>query len=707
MISKRLLTMGACAAALAFAAPALAAAPAAPQDDAAKVARLSLDVQRMEDLRAVKKLQMTYAQYAQYGLWSQMSALFSAKGQLIWGKETVSGPAAIDKYLSGRWSKREGLAPGGVRAELIDTPVVHLSADGQSAKGRYSEVTMNGQFGGPDSLPGWGIGVMENRYVKENGVWKIGTLHYYPYAAGTYKDGWTTAGEVPFVPFHFTAFNASIPVPAVPAKMEIPALKGAPAAALADLNRRITALNDEDNIRNLNNAFGYYADRKMWDDAGDLFTADAVLEDADVGVYVGAKSIRHSFERLGPPGLKKGQLNERPKFDMTVSISADGKTAQMRGVEWRELGDNDTQMARLGLATFVNSFVKGADGKWRIREMRVFPTQMTDYYEGWNKSRIETPAPAAGFAPDKPAPAGDKMGDGVIPVFFQTHPVTGKPVVLPAGSKVAAASPLLPASGGAASAAPAAKDMTAGIADAKRRLSRSYGYDASDNMTHAFGFFLVDNDFLNEGRLYTKDGWRGKQALGFCIGAEHIAKCETSWGDEPLPHPRFSWGGRMMFQPVIVVSEDGKSSVEHTRLHSFSVDPDMPGVLSGAMYNDQFKVVNGVWKADVVSIEEPYWSSKTYKEGWSKWGDTVADTHKIPPPGASDPDYDRITKMKIRFYGIDDHSRDPENAVIWPNIKPMWFNYKNPVTGKEPPNYCPDIKTCEADLEAKHHVPVR
>jgi SnoaL-like protein len=32
-------------------------------------------------------------------------------------------------------------------------------------------------------------------------------------------------------------------------------------------------MNDEDAIRNLQNAYGYYMDRKMWDDVTDLFTA--------------------------------------------------------------------------------------------------------------------------------------------------------------------------------------------------------------------------------------------------------------------------------------------------------------------------------------------------------------------------------------------------------------------------------------------------
>ena len=46
------------------------------------------------------------------------------------------------------------------------------------------------------------------------------------------------------------------------------------------------------------------------------------------------------------------------------------------------------------------------------------------------------------------------------------------------------------------------------------------------------------------------------------------------------------------------------------------------------------------------------------------------------------------------------------DELLWPNIKPMWFNYKNPVSDREPPNYCFNLKTCEQELEAKGHQPV-
>ena len=36
----------------------------------------------------------------------------------------------------------------------------------------------------------WGVGIYENEYVKEGGVWKIAKLHFYPTAFTDYDRGW-------------------------------------------------------------------------------------------------------------------------------------------------------------------------------------------------------------------------------------------------------------------------------------------------------------------------------------------------------------------------------------------------------------------------------------------------------------------------------------------------------------------------------------
>ncbi len=59
-----------------------AAAQASPAD----ISALARDVDRAESVRAVKDLQRTYAQYAQFGMWSPMAALFTADAVADFGE---------------------------------------------------------------------------------------------------------------------------------------------------------------------------------------------------------------------------------------------------------------------------------------------------------------------------------------------------------------------------------------------------------------------------------------------------------------------------------------------------------------------------------------------------------------------------------------------------------------------------------------------
>ena len=182
-------------------------------DEAANVARLSLEVQRAEDIRAVKRLQITYAQYVQFGLWSQAGSLFAANAEASFGAERVRGRAAITEFLLNiRGNGREGLPAGGLHTLLEDTPVLNLSADGQTARGRWHEFWLIGQFGGSAR---WEQGITENSYTKEEGVWRISRINYYLETAGPYETGWVNAGPaVDFVPFHYTSDEAGQAHPA-------------------------------------------------------------------------------------------------------------------------------------------------------------------------------------------------------------------------------------------------------------------------------------------------------------------------------------------------------------------------------------------------------------------------------------------------------------------------------------------------------------
>lgn len=666
------------------------------------VARLALDVTRAEDIRAVKRLQMSYAQYAQFGLWNEMSSLFVSNAEAIYGADDLKGRAAIHAYYLSNWGGgREGLVPGGLHTSFDDTPVVNLSADGKTAQGRWHEFSMLGAYGGQASFAG---GIMENDYVKEAGVWKISRIHYYPVFAGPYETGWkNVAQEIKIAPYHYTAHEAGVPIPPLPGDARIPAVKGG-MAAIPAINQRIANLVETDKVANLQNAFGYYVDRKMWDDAADLFTDDAVLEIADTGIYWGARSIRRSFEKDGPTGLLRGQLNDRPMFDMTVWVSPDGNEARTRGTEFEMLGDSSSGNASLGLSVFENRFVRSADNKWRIREMRLFPIMATDYYAGWAKSRLAATVPTGTVAPDRQVPADDTgtLTQGAIPAFILPNPVTGKAVMLPKGSKIVAADSLLPAPT-MASAAPSASTSGDPVGDAERRLATVTAYDGAENITHAFANYIDNSQWHEEGLLFADDGWRSKFAVAFCVGPEHVERCEREYdGDAPVP--RLQQEIHWLSQPVITVADDGKSTTMRNRLLRYSTGNNEGGLFNNGIYPDNAaRLVDGVWKLEVMAIDEPYFISEIWSDGWARLGHSAARhtvivsnvTGRLPAAQRIKADVPRAN-MKIRYHGW-----LPGDTISWPDIKPMWFSYKNPVSGRLPEFYCSDMKTCERQLESQ------
>ena len=60
---------------------ALVTTPAAAQREGSDLKVLARDVGRVEDLRAIKDLQRRYAQYAQFGMWNEIGALFAPAAQ--------------------------------------------------------------------------------------------------------------------------------------------------------------------------------------------------------------------------------------------------------------------------------------------------------------------------------------------------------------------------------------------------------------------------------------------------------------------------------------------------------------------------------------------------------------------------------------------------------------------------------------------------
>ncbi len=89
----------------------------------------------------------------------------------------------------------------------------------------------------------------------------------------------------------------------------------------------------------------------------------------------------------------------------------------------------------------------------------------------------------------------------------------------------------------------------------------------------------------------------------------------TKWGQPRSP--RGAIPIHLRIQPVIEVSEDGRSVRYRTRLFQIFSSRERAGTFSGGIYpNEQAVLEDGVWKLWSVAIDEWYYNSASYADGW-------------------------------------------------------------------------------------------
>ncbi len=167
-------------------APVYPASRAAPPRATETLAQLADQLARLEDARAVEYLHNAFSYYMDRWQWDDVADLFADDGTIELAQRGVyAGKDRVRKFLT--LFGKQGLHQG----EVFDHPqyqaVVHVSADGLKAKERVRELAMEGRYQGDATIGG---GIFENEYVKQDGVWKIKTLHLYTTFAADLKRGW-------------------------------------------------------------------------------------------------------------------------------------------------------------------------------------------------------------------------------------------------------------------------------------------------------------------------------------------------------------------------------------------------------------------------------------------------------------------------------------------------------------------------------------
>ena len=624
--------------------------PAAAADDlGGRVDRLLRDIERAEDIRSVKRLKRAYSHYLELGLWNDLIELFTEN--------------AVGDYPAGVFVGRENLWPhfldnngrgilgvenGRLMPHISFQPVVHLSPDGKTAWGRWKVFAMLGATSG---LASWNGMLYEDRYVKQDGVWKIDDLRTHSEWGGNYVGGWTaqrprpaaapggppapnpTFARLPHKPqrphgeacegyltkcvfdLHYKAADAGLPIPPPAGAVEPGA--GDLGARYADAVRRVARLNDEAAIESLQDAYGLHVDRRQWDEAAALFADDASFETGQSGVYVGRARIRRALELHGPRGMKPGEVNDHVNFGSLVTVSADGRTAKARGVELILLGDGAGK-GKVAQGIFENAYVKQGEA-WKIQSVHFYPRFIADADKGWGKDAQQPPGPSAALPPDRPpSEVYEIYPKGYFPPLHFVNPVTGKPTQYP---ETAPAAKMADAVVAFATAKPPAgklrspAEIRAGIAATEIQLRRAVGFDAAENLIGAYGYAMDEYAWDEMAELVTDNAVLALDGEPAQAGKSKLRGfLRTRFGDDGMPPGQLL--NHLVFQPVIQVSADGKAAKIRARLFEMSGKAGGEGMWGAGIYDDEAVVDGDRWKLRSIRLTRT-WSAK-FSDTWTK-----------------------------------------------------------------------------------------
>jgi hypothetical protein len=417
---------------------------------AARAAKLERDLTELEDVNAIKKLQRIYGFYTDKQLWSEAADLFSADGTIeIGGRGVYVGRERIREFLL--TNGPETPQPKRLFDHMQLQPIVHVAPDGTTAQGRwhvFAQEAVHGEYAN------WGLGVLENEYVKEGGVWKIRREHFFTTMYTPYAEGWgktaipnaPPSAELPpdrpptvayeaypkafVVPFHYdnpvTAPARAEPAPVAAAAAATPESL---AATLEGIERRVGLLEDVAQLERMNSIYGYYLAHLQWDDLTGIFSPTGSIEIAMRGVYVGAASVRRNLNLYGQATDDQfGLQHNHMQFQPVVTVAPDGKSAKLRSRALSIMGNWQRNSQWMG-GIYENDFVK-ENGVWKIQRDQVFNTYFIPYAVGW-KDVVPRPPPGitATNPPDAPPTLPFEMyPSAFLPPFHYPNPVTGKVV---------------------------------------------------------------------------------------------------------------------------------------------------------------------------------------------------------------------------------------------------------------------------------------
>jgi|WetSurMetagenome_2_1015567.scaffolds.fasta_scaffold18005_1 hypothetical protein len=614
--------------------------------------QLEAETNRIEDIRAVKRLQRAYGYYVDQAMWSQAADLFSLHGTIEIGLDGVYvGQERVRQYLFALGGGREGLIPGQLNEHIILQPVVHIAGDGSTAKGRWRALIMAGQLGNSAS---WGEGVYENEYVKQNGTWKISRLHWFqtfmvPYAGGWAKNADITGGihaskrlppdrppssrydvwpGVFTPPFHY---QHSKPV-------FLPSLNGTDEAINA-LAHRVGLVEDVEEIENLISIYGYYLDKQQWELLTDLFVEDATMEISQRGIYVGKKSIRRAWELFGPQNIEPNHLHNHIQMQPVIHVAPDGKSARVRSRALSELGTFGGA-GIWGDSVYENELVKES-GSWKFKKDHLYTTFFAPYDTGWAMGARQAPKASDKIPPDRPpSEIYESFPEVYIPAFHYHNPVSGQ--AAPAKTKSEASS--------------RAGEETSGFLRVREKIQRLEDERSIENLQRIYGFYIDKQLWKEAADLFAENGTIEVGGQGVYAGKTRVHEYLRRISPDGLERGKLF--NHIQLQPIIDLAADGKTAKGRWRFISEIGEHQKSATWGGGTYENEYVKEGAIWKIKALHAYSRFCTP--YEDGWGKNALPLVRPEKSFPP-------DRPPTISYESY---------------PAIFVAPFHYKNPVTGR-------------------------
>jgi hypothetical protein len=360
-------------------------------------------------------------------------------------------------------------------------------------------------------------------------------------------------------------------------------------------------------IRKLQRAYGYYADRGLWDDLASLFAADAVANYPSGG-FDGNASIRAMFVQnlgQGKPGLAEGRIYNHTILQPVVDLAPDGATATGR---WRVLG----MLGRFpGSATWADSlyrfdYVKQG-GSWKIKTLTAYAGSGGGYDQGWVR-----PAP-------RPPGAADTS-----PIRFNLAHPADRPWIDPCEADVSAcvvpfpypnrSRIRLPEKVSAVIDPAVALPTPERAADLVLRAQRLEDEQTLLNLQRGYGYYVDRGLWKEAADLFAPDGSREVGQAGVYVGREHVRRSLALTRPDGLRDGELN--DHLQLEPIIDVAPDGKSAKGRIFELAFVGGGGEPARIVQNVQENEYIRRDGVWM--IKSLHSYTILATDYDLGWGK-----------------------------------------------------------------------------------------